>query len=253
MNSLHKFKKHIPLSILSLLLIMSPEIYAASELGTDASITARAELLNAITLGIKIFSYFLGLLLMIKGGYLLKDIADQKVKFGFGSVAVVFITATLIFSYTSSLSMIIPVLLGEQYGYCYSNNDGDYAVSSGYDRNSNSGGVSSQFLKAGGVCFNPESSEVTSAMHTKILSMSSQSTADSFVKNLRNIISLFQIIGSIYFIKGTYGLYENATGNAREPGYGKPIVTMIASSFLVDLGHTLEMLLATLRAIGMNF
>lgn len=231
---------------ITLMLFVIPDVQA-TELSTsagssDAALQERIELLSGVSFLIKMFTYVIGLVMLIKGGFLLKEIADQKTKVGFGGVAVVFISAIMIFSFTNTLASFVPTMLGESAGYCFA-----------VDNSSVTDNKTNSVKDYGKDCWDVTKSDVTKAVHKKIEAMSSPSTAAQFVKSLNSIISLFQIIGSVYFIKGIYGLYETAMGTSREPGYGKPIITMIFSSFLVDLGHTLEMLLATLRAVGMNF
>lgn len=245
-------KKYIPILLLVILssLFISPDVFAAVS-SSDESIKNRTDLLININWMIKAMSYLIGFLLLIKGGLLMKDIADQKVKVGYGAVVVVFLSSTIILSYTTSLSHLIPTLLGEESGYCFSVSGGD-TNTSGLEIGK-AAGAAPLVKSFANNCWNPETSEVSSAMYSKINKMANETVAKDFLKNLQAIISLFQIIGSVYFIKGVYGLYENAMGTAREPGYGKPIITILFTSLLIDLGHTLELLLATLRHIGITF
>lgn len=245
------------LSIIALLLIV-PHANANDVVNTEEAIKNRAEYLAGISFLIRLFAIVLGLILLIKGGFLLKEIADQRTKVGFGGVAVVLISGIMLFSFNGTLSMFVPTMLGNDSEYCFAVHDStkDSSKLNAAKAHANYGTSSISVLggKSGGTqCWDAESSDVTEAIHNKIKKMSTDSTAAQFAQSLRTILALFQVIGSIYFIKGIYGLYENAMGTAREPGYGKPIITMVASSFLVDLGHTLELLLGTLRAIGMSF
>ena len=203
------FKTYLVLFLATALLFFMPEVYAnvSTPTTTEKSIQNRTELLSGFNYLIKLFAYVLGLILFIKGGYLLKEISDQKTKVGFGGVVVVFLSATLIFSYTSSLSLIIPSLLGDKTGFCFAVDGGELA--------SNNKGKSSALISDTNVdCWDSKTSDVSTALYSKIQKMSSDSVAKEFAKSLNAIISLFQIIGSVYFIKGVYGLYENEIGRA---------------------------------------
>jgi hypothetical protein len=102
-------------------------------------------------------------------------------------------------------------------------------------------------------CFNDEMSELAGELRARVEKLSSDSTAKIFWDNLKFIVSVFQLIGLIYFLVGVYGLVQVSNGSAKDSGYGKPIVTMIASALIVDLPHTFQMFQATLQQVGINF
>ncbi|HEJ6524389.1 hypothetical protein N5J66_12660 [Pseudomonas juntendi] len=199
--------------------------------GNDASIKARAEIITAVSDLIYVVSFLIGLILLVTGGYKLKLISDENQKGNkYGAPAMAILAGVIIMNCSESLSVLGATYLNAE-KFCMIVADGSISDS----------------------CMNTELVGVTGELKSRIEKLSSGSTAEAFMDNIRIIIGIFQIIGLIYFLVGAYGLYEVANGSSKENGYGKPIITMFASALIVDIPHTIQIALDTLEKIGINF
>ena len=66
-------------------------------------------------------------------------------------------------------------------------------------------------------------------------------------EKLRLLFTLFQVIGVIYFIKAIYMLKEASEGS-QQTGYGKIILMIFASALVIDMPHTIDMLINTIQS-----
>lgn len=196
--------------------------------------TARSEVVAIIHHVVIYTGQFIAVLLFISAGYKMKMKADagNSGNFKTGSIYVTLIAATLMLNYSNTLTTYIATLLGNGTGHCFILDE-------------------SQSLAQN--CWDASSSELTGDLRTRIENLSSSTVAESFMKNLNVIVGIFQVIGLIYFFVGVYGLVQVSNGSARDHGYGKPIITMIAAALIVDLPHTAEMFITTLNSVGINF
>lgn len=174
--------------------------------------------------------FLVGLILLISGACKLTLVGEQGQK-NAKTVPLIFILAgVLLMNITNTLGV---------FGSTYFNVDKScFIISEGGSINSN--------------CMDTEISGLTDAMQERIAKLSSGGTAQEFMANIRIILAVFQSVGLIYFGMGVYGLTQVANGSAQN-GYGKPIVTMLASALIYDLPHTANMAIATLEKIGINF
>lgn len=177
-----------------------------------------------------IIFFGLGLILVISGGCKMTLMGEQGQK-NAKTVPVMYILAGV-------LLMNITTTLGV-FGSTYFNVDKScFIISEGGSINDS--------------CMNTEISGLTDEMRSRIEKLSSGGTAQEFAISIRIILAIFQSIGLIYFGMGIYGLTQVANGSAQN-GYGKPIVTMLASALIYDLPHTANLAIDMLERIGINF
>jgi hypothetical protein len=176
-----------------------------------------------------IIFFLVGLILMISGGCKLTLVNEQGQK-NAKTVPFMFILAgVLLMNLTSTLGVF-----GSTY---FSVENACFIMSEGSINDS---------------CMSTEISGLTGELKTRIEKLSSGSTAQVLMDNIKIILAVFQSIGLIYFGMGIYGLTEVAKGSAQN-GYGKPIVTMLAAALIFDLPHTALMAINTMEKIGINF
>lgn len=216
-------KKHLSFALF--LVLLAPTFAMANEAREDLIVK-----LHTLVWGI---GFLIGLILMISAGYKMKVAADtpgpQSNK---GVVLVTLLAGVLMMNVSNTLSTYIVTMLGSSSGHCFILD-------------------SSQSVAQN--CWSADSSGLTGELKTRIEKLSSGSTAQAFMENINVIVGIFQVIGLIYFLVGTYGLVQVANGSSRDSGYGKPIITMFAAALIVDIPHTAEMAISTLEKIGINF
>ena len=78
--------------------------------------------------------------------------------------------------------------------------------------------------------------------------MNGSGSADTFKNIVKKVITVFQIIALIYFVKGLHGIKAVSEGASKE-GLGKAMLTIIASALVIDLPHTIEMIQSTVTII----
>ncbi|PKA70439.1 hypothetical protein ATI02_3344 [Pseudomonas baetica] len=175
------------------------------------------------------FGFLVGLGLTVSGGYKLTLMNEQGQKNAKTVPLMSLLAGALMMNAMASLG-----LFSETY---FSTSDLCFVVKDGVVNSS---------------CMSDEMSGITGELKTRIEKLSSGSTAQVFLTNVSNIVGLFQIIGLIYFLIGVYGLTQVANGSAQN-GYGKPVITMFASSLIVALPHTVQIMIDTLETVGFNF
>lgn len=211
---------------LFIFLMLAPTFVFADE-------AARKEVIVSIHKLVFVLSFTIGVILMISAGYKMKLAADTNGPQS--NKAIIFVSllaGTLMINASSALSAYIVTMLGSDAGHCFIL-DQSQSIASG--------------------CWSASDSGLTGDLRDRIERLSSVSTAQKFMENIEVIVGIFQVIGFIYFLVGVYGLVQVANGSSRDGGYGKPIVTMIASALIVDIPHTAETAVATLEKIGVNF
>lgn len=213
--------------ILISLLILPTFVFAA-----DVE-SAREEVIVTIHKLVYYFGFLLGIILMISAGLKMKAASDNTGPNSNKSVIYISLLAgVLMMNSSSTLSTYIATLLGGSGGHCF---------------------VLDKTQSAAENCWTAESSGLTGQLKTRVEKLSNAGVAASFMKNINIIVGILQVIGFIYFFVGVYGLVQVSNGSSRDGGYGKPIVTMIASALIVDIPHTAEMAIATLEKVGVNF
>ncbi|UZS72945.1 hypothetical protein OQB66_00965 [Pseudomonas syringae] len=196
----------------------------------DDSTNALVQLISSYIGLIKLIVFLVGLIVFISGAYKLTLLTEQGSKVGKGAPLAYIIVGSILMNVTLAIGV-----LGNTY---FKAGDFCFVVSEGAVNNA---------------CMNTEISGVTGELKSRIEKLSSGSTAEKFIENVQVIIGIFQIIGLIYFSVGAYGIAQVANGSSKENGYGKPIITMLASALIVDIPHTAQMAIDTLHKVGINF
>lgn len=213
--------------ILISLLILPTFVFA-----NDAE-SAREEIIVSVHKLVYIFGFLIGIILMVSAGLKMKAASDNTGPNSNKSIIYISLLAgVLMMNSSSTLSTYIATLLGSSGGYCF---------------------VLDKSQSAAENCWSAESSGLTGQLKTRVEKLSNAGVAATFMKNINIIVGILQVIGFIYFFVGVYGLVQVSNGSSRDGGYGKPIVTMIASALIVDIPHTAEMAIATLEKVGVNF
>ncbi|MCO7557150.1 hypothetical protein [Metapseudomonas otitidis] len=212
-----------------IVLLFAPAFANGADIGSVDAAQARLEIIAAIQNLIEVVSFTLGLLLMVAGGYKLKINADQNGKIGFGVAGVYVLVGAAMINMKESISTFTNTYFKV-----------DFCKMIGDD-----GGISNS-------CFKDEISGLTGPIKERIAKLSSDTAAQKFIDNIETIVGIFQVIGFIYFLVGLYGMTQVAKGSANH-GYGKPLITMVASALIVDIPHTATTFVDTLNKIGITF
>ncbi|MDI3667800.1 hypothetical protein QK362_12740 [Pseudomonas aeruginosa] len=221
------YVRKIILSVLPLFLL-APAFALGADLGSLDAAQARRELVVLFQNSIEITAFLIGAILTLAGGYKFKLHADEG-KIGWSMGMIYILVGVLMMNVSDSLSVMTNTFF--KVDFCTMIDDSGKASSS---------------------CFSSELSGLTGELKQRVEKLSSNTTAQKFMENIETIVGIFQVIGFIYFLVGLYGLVEVANGSA-EHGYGKPLITMIASALIVDIPHTATTFIDTLNKIGINF
>lgn len=214
------------------IILFSAIILPSIVFAADAE-SAREELVVSIHKLVYYFGFLLGLILMISAGLKMKAASEaQGPNSNKGIIYISLLAGVLMMNSSATLSTYIATLLGGDGGHCF---------------------VLDSSQSAAENCWSADSSGLTGQLKTRVEKLSNAGVAATFMQNINVIVGMLQVIGFIYFFVGTYGLAQVANGSSRDGGYGKPIVTMIASALIVDIPHTAEMAVSTLEKIGVNF
>lgn len=153
------------------------------------------------------------------------------------SIYVFAISGIMLFSYNSTLGTFITTISGQSGdGVCY--------VVEAPNTNVKLNSLSN--------CWSDASSEISGALATSVNKISGNSDAmTEFSDNVKIGVGLLQMIGFMFFCFSVHSLVEVGKGSARH-GYFKPSVMLIASSLIVDLPHTAEIILSTLKSVGVT-
>lgn len=192
--------------------------------------TAQTVLQSAIIDLVLIIGFLVGLGVMVWGGYQLVLMNEQGQKNGKSRPIMGLIVGAIMMNATASLGV-----LGNTY---FDVSEACYIISGG---------------KVDDSCMSDATSGLTGELKARIAKLSSDSTAQKFLTHIKIIIGIFQTIGLTYFLIGAYGIKQVADGSSRDNGYGKPIITMLASALIFDIPHTAQMAIDTLEKIGINF
>lgn len=203
---------------------------SASAAGLDDATAYRVELIASFNKAIVIVGFMIGLLLTVSGGYKIIGTANSQQKNKFMIPVIYLLAGSLMMNLHSSISVLTNTYFNVNFCTMI---DESKSISSS--------------------CFSDEISGVTGQLKNRIEKVASGSTAKAFIDNVKVIIGVFQVIGFIYFLVGIYGLVQVSNGSSKDGGYGKPIVTMVASALIVDIPHTAQTAIDTLSKIGINF
>jgi hypothetical protein len=195
--------------------------------------TAFDNTLNAVYILVRTFGVLLGAILAFLGIKKLVDYSqDQRnPKNSPVSAIVIFFAAGLLLNLNQTMSLVINTIQdGKDNSYCF------YAKTSGDSPFGN-----------GGSCFS-DAMSLTKELAEKLKNESgTEESVNKLKEKLRLLFTLFQIIGIIYFIKGIYMLKEASEGS-QQTGYGKIILMIFASALVIDMPHTIDLLINTIQA-----
>ena len=246
-NSLHNqnfhllIQKRMVIFIFLLLAVFSQYTFAddLSSAASSSAISARETIIANMFWATTKLGQIIGMITLIAGFYRMRMKAEMGPNGNITTTSIFVYIAVgfMLLSFSSTLGSVIATLLGDDGSACFILND---SVTGGMVTLNN------------GNCWDASSSELTGTLMDRVTKMSSASTAQEFLDNIKVIIGLFQLIGFIYFFVGMHGLIAVSKGSARN-GYFKPLVIIIASALIVDLPHTAEMFLNTLKKVGVNF
>lgn len=232
----NKIQKRMIFFGILMLIFFSQYSYAAPISDSD-TISARETLIASLFWATTQIGRIIGISVLVGGFYRMRMKAEMgpNGNISQASIYMYVIVGVLMLSFSATLSSVIATLLGSDGSACFILN----------------GSIDRATLNQG-QCWDAGSSEITGTLMDRVTKMSSASTAQEFLANIKVIIGLFQLIGFIYFLVGLYGLVMVSKGTARN-GYMKPIIIIAASALIVDLPHTAEIFLATLKKVGVNF
>lgn len=219
-------KNFLPIAFLSL--FMLEPAFAATDISGGGS--DKAAIIAALNKFVAFLGYFFAVLLMINGGMKLQQYANRSQN-GVSIKIIVFqfVAGAMLLNYATSISTLAVSVLGSGNEYCF---------------------ILDSF-NSKGQCWDAASSELTGTIQAKIEAISGSSTSAQFIENLNLIVGFFQLIGFIYFIKACMVLA--AVGNGRERGgYGKPVIMLLFSALVINLPNTIQYLVNTLKAFGMD-
>lgn len=149
-----------------------------------------------------------------------------------GSVVVLLLGASLLFSLQDSIGIATNTLLGNE-GFCFN-----------YADKINVSATSLKFKNEGASCFDAGNSDITKTMIDKLDSEGNTKAIEELKNKITILFSVMQVIGLIYFIKGIYMLKSIAEGTGgQQLTYGKALLVIIFSSLAIDLPNTLDILL----------
>ncbi|MFI3044483.1 hypothetical protein [Pseudomonas coronafaciens] len=210
--------------------------------GTGTSVDALTQRERLVSTGIWLvqkFATLSGLLIFLAFFVRLAKYADAQGTQNRPSVSSLYIFAIsgiMLFSYSSTLGTLITTISGKEGdGVCYVVESADLKLNSLNN------------------CWSDASSEISGELSASVTKLSGNSDVmTEFRENTKVGIGLLQLIGFMFFCFSVHAFVEIGKGTARH-GYTKPIVMMIAASLIVDLPHTAEMVLATLKSVGVTF
>ncbi len=215
----------------NIFLIMATIILSFS-LSAEAS--AFDKTLSSVYILVRVFGALLAIILAFLGVKKLYDFAndnrgDPKNR---PAVAIIMLFASaLLLDMDKSMSLMINTVTGSG-GYCF------YGES--VNSNSNPFGNDSS-------CFD----NAMSVTEDLAKEMQNETGAEESIKKLkeklRMLFMLFQIVGVVYFMKGVYMLKGAAEG-AQDVTYGKILLILFASSAVIDMPHTIDIIVNTISS-----
>lgn len=220
-----KIKSILILATTLLLTIMTNLCFAASDLDSSKGGGAEAQIVSVYQF-LGYISIFFGTLMIIKGGYLLKEKADNPNSNALRRMTVTFMVAGLLIGYTDSITTIGVTLFGDNSKYC-------------------------MYLDAtaGGDCWDAKSSELTGEMRAKIEAIGNGSDLSNSTMRLINIlVGVFQTVGFGYFLKSALAMKDVGNGN-RAGGYGKPVFGLLFAVSLINTPAVISLIVGTIKFV----
>jgi uncharacterized protein YhhL (DUF1145 family) len=148
-----------------------------------------------------------------------------------GSVLVVMIGASLLFGLQSSINMAVSTVNSSTTGHCFVNEETGNSIN-----------------KHDAECFDADNSEITKDMRDLIEEKGTGQSLEIFNKKAATFFKIMAMVGLIYFVKAIFLLKSAAEGTGNTT-YGKILTMLIASSLIIDMPNTLQMLINTAKEI----
>lgn len=209
-----------------ILLIFMPSLAQAE--------TGREQLLSTIFIFINYIGFALGLYVLIYTIILLATkYADRDREITIGKLAVSLIVASVLMNITGTFNKLIYDLRGGESG-------GEYCFVYGLDDNAFDN------LPTGDACYDVNGSPLAQDYISKI---EDSEDKNMIMSNIRFGLAIFQIIGVIFFIYGFVLLRKVNMGLERGAGYMKPILIILFSALMVDLPHTIDVIIDALKQL----
>jgi hypothetical protein len=218
---------NIKFILVTLLLFLQLPLYAESAAAGTASFDS---LFSAIYVLIRVVGFFTALLLAFLAIKKLVDYAsdNRNPKNSPVSAIIMFFASGLLLNVDATLSMFINSL-NDSGGYCFYGNTSGTENPFGNDSN----------------CFT-EAQTITKDLAQELQKRSENTESiEKLQEKLRMLFTLFQLVGLVYFIKGIYML-KAASEGAQQASYGKIIIMIIASAAVIDMPHTIDLLVNTI-------
>ena len=213
--------KKILLTILPILLLLFPFPLYAETGSFDATF-------GAIYILIRVGAFFAALLLAFFGIKKLVDYAtdNRNPKNSPMSSLVMFLASGLLLNVDASLSIMINTIT-QSGDYCYY---GDLS------------GVSESPLGNNSSCF-AEAKTITADLTNQLKKQNENTESiEKLQEKLRMLFTIFQLVGLIYMLKA-------ASEGAQQASYGKILMMIIASAAVIDMPHTIDILINTITEI----
>lgn len=195
----------------------------------------RSQMVQAINQAVILIGQMIGVILLLVGINKMKWKAEQPTnpQHSTGMIITVLVAGALMINYTQSATSLITTAL-------YPEGNGEYC----FILDSSQSASNSQ-------CWSSSTAESTTKLADTIDRLEGDERSQEFRDNIDVLMAFFQLIGLIYFFKGAYGLKQVSDGG-QKGGYGKPLLIMIAAALVLDLPHTLEVVLNTIEQIGFS-
>lgn len=192
----------------------------------------REELIVSMFSITQIIAFVVGIYLSISFLLTLKRHADapNDQSASISKMLLILMTAAFLLNLNGTINLLTSTVTGTD-SYCF-------ALDNDLSENSSSSS-----------CFDPKTSEITDELRSRI-DPSSTSTQD-LMSYLSLVMGLIQFLGLVFFIKAILMIKQIGGGNG-EIGPGKVIIALIFSALIIDLPHTMEMLSATIKSLGVT-
>jgi len=189
------------------------------------------ELFGALYILIRTLGFFTGLVLAFLGIKKLVDYAadSRNPKNSPMSSIIMFCGSGFLLNVDSTLSILINTI-NDSGGFCFY---GDLSSATDNPFGNNA------------TCFS-EAKSITSDLAKELQKQSENAEAiNKLQEKLRMLFTLFQLVGLVYFIKGIYML-KAASEGSQQASYGKILIMIIASTAVIDMPHTIDIIINTI-------
>lgn len=198
------------------------------------------DLISKVIFLVKTISVFGGLIFVvtaIKNMFLYPEVGANekhtiKNKMIFG-----LIIGVLMLNVTSTIDSVIKTFNPESKGGCYITNEDafdDWRIGKNKD-----------------MCWSIASSQITGPTFDKAKSMIDSQYAGELEGQLKSILAGLQMVGFIFFVHALFGLHKISSGSGQR-GYMGVIGQLCASALIIDLIHTIAVVQATTKMLGLD-